>query len=998
MADAASHANQYKLAISFEPQKGKMSGTAHIIVPPQEELTLSLQELNVTGILLNRDGNEALSVHLPDKEQLFVSPSKKKQEIFISYTRTVKHSYSNRIREDGIVLTSNWYPQPDRDMYYSLQATVPKGFTAISESDSLNFDSSRTPSSFALSQPLSGIHFVAAPYQVKRMKVREGVTIYTLFFNDSLAEDYLKATAQHIRRYEALIGPFPYNHYAVVENHLPTGFGIPTFTLLGQAVIRLPFIKDTSLGHEVLHSWFGNSVGVDNTGGNWCEGLTSYLADWAYHEEKGEATENRKENILSYLSYNHSTAPISLGEFSSASHYQPMARAVRAVGYTRGAFLFHELKGLIGGDLFLEGLRHLYRNHSGENVSWKDIQQIFEHSSSKDLSSFFNERLSRKDIPILSVANTTTRSSDNTTILSFDLYQNTETPFSLKVPILVKTGTEVIEFSSEISALQTEIALSLQEPPLAITIDPDYSIFRMPQSSEITPTWSQFMGAEKKRVILSSEKERKIFEPLIARFANENWEITTADTITNADLQTASLLFLGTDNSASRSLFGPPQHPSTGFSLNVKTNPLHGDHVAVLVSSSSLEETTAVVHRLSHYGKYSYLHFKKGKIATKTLHPADFGQKYIIEQSPVGASVTAFTTFEETVEKLKHNRVIYIGETHTSLSDHILQFRLIQALFKRSPHLAIGMEMFPTSSQEALNNYVLGKEDLAEDTFLKNSRYFEVWRYDWRFFRDIFNFAKRNSIPILGLNIDRNIVSHVFKNGSTDGLSEVDIQQLPRDRDLSMPGYRQRLSQIYGLHMQGGHANGNIGGFIQAQGLWDEAMANNIVTYLKENPTRQMIVLAGAQHTRKDSGIPPRVTRYLDIPQASVLNVNSNSTLGNVKELADYFFLASKQHLPPAAKIGIILNQIEKDGTGFMQVIQLSPHGHAEKAGLQEGDILLSINGNTIHNMEDVQIAMIDARAKDIAPLTLLRKNAQGEEKIQLLVELYTPSKNKPHP
>jgi len=52
-------------------------------------------------------------------------------------------------------------------------------------------------------------------------------------------------------------------------------------------VVRLPFITETSLGHEVLHSWFGNSVEVDAGQGNWCEGLTTYLADQAFAADKG---------------------------------------------------------------------------------------------------------------------------------------------------------------------------------------------------------------------------------------------------------------------------------------------------------------------------------------------------------------------------------------------------------------------------------------------------------------------------------------------------------------------------------------------------------------------------------------------------------------------------------------------------------------------------------------------------------------------------------------
>ncbi len=62
---------------------------------------------------------------------------------------------------------------------------------------------------------------------------------------------------------------------------------MPTYTLLGQDIVRLPFIVETSLGHEILHQWFGNLVYIDYEKGNWAEGLTTYLADHLYEEQKG---------------------------------------------------------------------------------------------------------------------------------------------------------------------------------------------------------------------------------------------------------------------------------------------------------------------------------------------------------------------------------------------------------------------------------------------------------------------------------------------------------------------------------------------------------------------------------------------------------------------------------------------------------------------------------------------------------------------------------------
>ena len=218
--------------------------------------------------------------------------------------------------------------------------------------------------------------------------------------------------------------------------------------------------------------------------------------------------------------------------------------------------------------------------------------------------------------------------------------------------------------------------------------------------------------------------------------------------------------------------------------------------------------------------------------------------------------------------------MVYVGETHTSLADHLLQLRIIEALHKKNPRLAIGMEMFPASAQPALDKYTLGGEEVDERTFLKESDYYNVWRFDYRFFQDILNFARKNHLPVIGLNLDRQIVSEVFRSGG-NRQSDQRGTGLTADR-TAIWICRATVSDfqlMHDVHMQGSHGSGAASGFIQAQGLWDETMAENITTFLTDHPDYQMVVLAGSQHTRKDSGIPPRVARRISVQQASVINI-----------------------------------------------------------------------------------------------------------------------------
>lgn len=97
--------------------------------------------------------------------------------------------------------------------------------------------------------------------------------------------------------YRKLIGPYPYWKFALIENFWETGYGMPSFTLLGPQVIRFPFILHSSYPHELLHNWWGNSVYVDFKKGNWCEGLTAYLADHLIQEQRGQGDSYRRATL-----------------------------------------------------------------------------------------------------------------------------------------------------------------------------------------------------------------------------------------------------------------------------------------------------------------------------------------------------------------------------------------------------------------------------------------------------------------------------------------------------------------------------------------------------------------------------------------------------------------------------------------------------------------------------------------------------------------------------
>ncbi len=196
-----------------------------------------------------------------------------------------------------------------------------------------------------------------------------------------MAGKYLAATAQYLEMYRQLIGPYPYRKFALVENFWETGYGMPTFTLLGREIIRFPFIINSSYPHEILHNWWGNSVFVDYESGNWCEGLTAYLADHLIAEQRGTGDEYRRSTLQKYRDYVKDGRDFPLTAFRSRE-----SASTEAVGYGKALMAYHMLRLSVGDDAFRKGIARFYRDFKGKRASFADFQKTMEAVGGRDFT------------------------------------------------------------------------------------------------------------------------------------------------------------------------------------------------------------------------------------------------------------------------------------------------------------------------------------------------------------------------------------------------------------------------------------------------------------------------------------------------------------------------------------------------------------------------------------------------------------------------------------
>jgi hypothetical protein len=95
--------------------------------------------------------------------------------------------------------------------------------------------------------PQQEIYLVAAPFTLYRQATPDAeAEVFLRTPDEALAKRYLNATGKYLALYSNLIGTYPYAKFALVENFWPTGYGMPSFTLLGPQVIRLPLFPSRS--------------------------------------------------------------------------------------------------------------------------------------------------------------------------------------------------------------------------------------------------------------------------------------------------------------------------------------------------------------------------------------------------------------------------------------------------------------------------------------------------------------------------------------------------------------------------------------------------------------------------------------------------------------------------------------------------------------------------------------------------------------------------------
>jgi len=968
------------LTVSFSLENHTLKGVSEIFLPKGQTATINLSGLKIISASVN--GEKIITK--PGAATMVFSPNTATDVLKIEYEAEFKSLpninksknpgviNSNLINPEGIVLIDGWYPSIDSLSIYNLTATLPNDFDGISEAEEIRIKKKTDNTReffFTFHHPLAKISLIAGKYVIEKDRYNE-IDIFTYFFSEDkgLARSYIEYTKKYLNMYEKLIGRYPFKRFSIVENLLPTGYAMPTFTLLGQEVVKLPFIVETSLGHEILHQWFGNLVYIDYKKGNWAEGLTTYLADHMYEELKGVGWDYRKQALVSFQSYVTPENDFPLCSFSNKTD-----KASEGVGYGKCTMVFHMLKNLVGEKLFYNSLQAFIEKNKFSTASWDKIMEAFESTSGKNLDWFFKQWLEEKGILDIELRNMSLQYRGSKVIISFEILQKGKNyKISLPVSLKLKDGEirKIFEIEKELTALEIE-AYSL---PVELVIDDNYDLFRKLSDKEFPPVISRLLGDRNKIFVIPQHKNQE-YAVTSEFFKKEGFIEKKEEEIKYDDIKESSLIISGIETDIVKRLFGKIEKQHGDFYLITRGNPFSNKSVIAVFDCKSPSETSKYIKKITHYGKYSNIAFKDGKNISKKINNSERGMRRKIAEDIIGVEIPRTVTISDVIEKVSNKSIVYVGESHTSFEHHRVQLEIIKELHRKNKNIAIAMEMFQKPFQKVLDDYITGIID--EKSFLKKSEYFKRWGFDYNLYREILLYAREYKIPVIALNVSREIVSKVSKGGIYS-LRKEELKEIPEDMDLSDKEYKEWLRKSFEKHKN--PENKNFDFFYEAQVLWDESMAHNLNEFIQKNPEHQIIVIAGVGHVAFGYGIPRRAYRLNKKEYSIILNNE-----GIEKHIADFVLFPPQVTSPESPKLMV---KLKKEG-GKVKITDFLPDSISKKAGLKKNDIILSLDNTKIDEIDDIKISLIDKKKGDDVIIKVLRKGflfgtAEKEFKLKL--------------
>jgi uncharacterized iron-regulated protein len=235
--------------------------------------------------------------------------------------------------------------------------------------------------------------------------------------------------------------------------------------------------------------------------------------------------------------------------------------------------------------------------------------------------------------------------------------------------------------------------------------------------------------------------------------------------------------------------------------------------------------------------------------------PAIGEQHYRIYRGGGSAS-----TLDQLVAESRAAAVTFLGESHDDPVAHYLEEQILRRTW--DSEAALSLEMFERDVQYVLDEYLAGF--ITENHLVASGRAWKNYASDYR---PLIEFAKEKKMPVVAANAPRRYVQRVNRLGA-ESLAEIE----PEGRRFLPPlpyaeasaDYAAKFARVMEEHQEEGKPPSpeSIARGLEAQSLWDAAMAYSIADFLTKNPGKRVLHVNGSFHTAHRLGIVEHLLRY----------------------------------------------------------------------------------------------------------------------------------------
>jgi len=539
------------------------------------------------------------------------------------------------ISTKGVYLAGSTYWVPtfdDQLMQFSLTTELPADWRNVSIGKRIyeKQENEKHIDTWLCDKPQEEVFLIAAHFYEYSYMMNNGLEAMAFLRSpdEGIANKYLEVTEQYMNMDNEMIGPYPYSKFALVENFWETGYGMPSFTLLGEKIIRFPFILHSSYPHELLHNWWGNSVFVDFESGNWCEGTTAFMADHLIKEQRGAGEEYRRSTLQKFSNLVNPRNDFPLNKFIGRSDGPS-----EAIGYGKALMMWQMLRRKMGDEDFLKGMQLFYKNNKFKKASYTDIRKAMEEVSAISLVDFFNQWINRTGAPELAIKTLQVDKYSGKYRLRLSLEQKQiSDAFNIDVPINIATEKGLESFVFNMDQKTQNFQIALDSKPLKLAVDPQYDVFRILNPMEVPPILSKIWGSKENVFIIPAAADKNqlaLYEEFAKQWKsadNDDFEILYDKDLKELPRNKTAWI-LGYENAFAEEINQQLSTSKSGLKADSvsfeKKNILKKNNSfvftlfdqrdmhkqSVFIAFDNEKAISGLITKLPHYGKYSYLAF-----------------------------------------------------------------------------------------------------------------------------------------------------------------------------------------------------------------------------------------------------------------------------------------------------------------------------------------------------------------------------------------------------